>query len=129
MRRTTAFSAFVSLLLVIVYAPLFHVHETDHHHGNTSSTVHAHFPEAHHQEDHHSEPEGEHIEAVDDHVASSVDVFAMAAPCLVPTLFVAVEQPLVPRPSDGCAGFATVETPRAHDPPSSSSIAPRSPPV
>ncbi len=123
MRRITACSAFISLLLAIVYAPLFHVHEADDH-ENESSTIHAHFPELPH-----AEHDGETIDHGADQDSRPVDVLAMMAPCFIEGVFVVVEEPLVISPSKGCSGFAVVDDPRAHDPPSRIALVPRSPPV
>jgi hypothetical protein len=118
----TACSAIGALLLAIIYAPLFHIHDGDEHEG-PASFVHAHFPELHVEEagqtfDH--PPEGN---------PRSIDVLVIAAPYSLPGLFFAVEEPFVLQAPRACSGFATVDEPRAHAPPSLISQIPRSPPV
>jgi len=125
MRRIATFAALASLLLAVVYGPMFHLHTGDDHGGG--AFIHAHFPDLPHLE---TEP-GPEIEPNDhDHsTARSVDFLTTNAPQLVHIEFAAVEEPLVLVPPQRCSGFAIADEPRAHAPPFVVSSIPRSPPV
>ena len=125
MRRIATCAALASLLLAVVYGPMFHLHTGDNHEGG--AFIHAHFPDLPHLE---TEP-GPEIEPNDhDHSgARSVDFLTTNAPQVVHVEFAAIEEPLVLAPPQGLAGFTIVDEPRAHAPPVLVSSIPRSPPV
>jgi len=125
MRRIATCAALASLLLAVVYGPMFHLHTGDDHEGG--AFIHAHFPDLPHLE---TEP-GPEFEANDhDHsTARSVDLLTTNAPSLVQVEFTVVEEPLVLAPPQRSAGFAIIDEPRAHAPPVVISSIPRSPPV
>ena len=125
MRRIATCAALASLLLAVVYGPMFHLHTGDDHEGG--AFIHAHFPDLPHLE---TEP-GPEIEPNDhDHSrARSVDFLTTNAPDLVHVEFAAVEEPLILALPQLFAGFAVVNEPRAHAPPVVDSSIPRSPPV
>src|SRR5437762_1771661 len=83
MRRIATCAALASLLLGVVYGPMFHLHTGDDHGGG--AFIHAHFPELPHLE---TEP-GPEIEPNDhDHrTARSVDFLTTNAPHLVQVEF------------------------------------------
>ena len=124
MRRITAYASIVSLLLAVVYAPMFHLHADDHDGG--TPFIHAHFPELFHHED----ESGPAVEEQDDHVyARQIDVLTTNIAPLVQVAFYAVEESFAPRPAQTSAGFVFLDDPHAHDPPSLRSSNPRSPPL
>ena len=124
MRWITTCAALGSLLLAVVYGPMFHLHTGDDHDGG--SYIHAHFPALPHLE---TEP-GPEIEPNHEHgSARSIDFLTTNAPSLVHVAFFAVEEPLVLEPPQSCPGFVTLDEPRAHAPPLVVSSIPRSPPV
>jgi hypothetical protein len=125
MRSIATCAALASLLLAVVYGPMFHLHTGDDHEGG--AFIHAHFPDLPHLE---TEP-GPEIEPNDhDHsTARSVDFLTTNTPAPVHVEFVAVEEALVLTPPQLSAGFAIADEPRAHAPPVVVSSIPRSPPV
>jgi hypothetical protein len=125
MRRIATCAALASLLLAVVYGPMFHLHTGADHEGG--AFIHAHFPDLPHLE---TEP-GPEIEPNDhDHsTARSVDFLTTNTSDLTHVEFVAVEEALILIPPQLSAGFAMVDEPRAHAPPVVVSSIPRSPPV
>jgi hypothetical protein len=125
MRRLTSCAGLASLLMAVVYGPMFHLHTGSEHDGG--AFIHAHFPDLPHLE---TEP-GPEIEPNDhDHgAARPVDFLTTNAPGLVHVEFIAVEEPLILAPPQRSMGFAVTDEPRAHAPPVLISSIPRSPPV
>ena len=123
-RRVTTCAAIGSLLLAVVYGPLFHLHPDDHKGGG--SLIHAHFPEMPHLE---TEPGPEVESHHDDGQVRPVDFLTTSAPALTHVAFFAVEEPLLLHAPQSRAGFLVLEEPRAHAPPLRSASIPRSPPV
>jgi hypothetical protein len=124
MRRLTTCAALVSLLLAVIYGPMFHLHEGDDHDG---AFIHAHFPGLPHIE---TEPGPETEPNDHDHSsARSIDFLTTKAPQLIHIEFVTVEEPLVVVPPQSSEGFAIIDEPRAHAPPPVISSIPRSPPL
>lgn len=118
--------AVAAMLLALVSAPLVHIHDRDDH-GNPGF-VHAHFPELeHHQSSAGPEIEPEHPSHQQ---ARSVDVFTLNTPVLTVLHAVAELSELLsaPPPHESRA-VVGIETQRAHSPPDSFGIAPRSPPA
>jgi hypothetical protein len=120
-RRISAWTALIALLVGTYYAPLFHVHS-----DGGESVVHAHLPEP---EDFDAESVV-HIEAPHSHAsARSIDILTTVATVIIH--FDAVIEstsfaPIEPQPSQG---FVAAASPRAHAPPGLPILIPRAPPA
>jgi hypothetical protein len=126
MRVITTPVAILSLLLAVLYAPLFHLHE-DHDHVGGAPFIHAHLPEMAFHASSHSE---EGAEPAEDHVdAPSVDFLTTNIPTLVQIPLFIIEEVLQLRADPTFSGFAVSGNPHAHDPPALIRSNPRSPPV
>jgi hypothetical protein len=126
MRGITTTVAILSLLLAVLYAPLFHLH-ADHDHEGEAPFIHAHFPEMVHHALTHSEQSAEPLE---DHVdARSVDLLTTNIPALVQVPLFIIEEVLQIGADPTFSGFAIAGNPHAHDPPALVRSNPRSPPV
>jgi len=125
-RRFSAWAAVAAMLMALVSAPFFHVHEQDDH-GHAGSFVHAHFPESESPSEH----SGHAVEAGHSHEhVRWVDVFTLSAP--VSSGFQAVaefSEPLSAPVTVANRAVASVQTLRAHSPPLRSDLTPRSPPA
>jgi hypothetical protein len=132
MQRFSACLAVIAMLFALGAAPLFHVHsgEDDDHHAG--SLIHAHLPEAEHEEehDHAEEPAGVHVEAPESFGhGRSIDVFALNAPALPAVQTVAdLSQPYELVSPVLTRAVTSVLALRAHSPPGRSQLPPRSPP-
>ena len=124
MRRLAALYTFASLLIALVYAPQFHIHESDEHGGGP--LLHVHFPEL--EESHHGN--GPEFESNHSHSqAHSVDFLTSTITSAAIHLFVGPNAPsLMPR-LESQRPRLSVETPRTHDPPALDRSIPRSPPT
>jgi hypothetical protein len=113
-----------ALLLALIYAPLFHVHDAeDPDHG---AYVHAHFPEL----EEHAAGAGQEIESPHPHAqARSIDVLTTNTTAPVIYALPAFGNALSFAAPEAHVGFVSVETPRAHGPPSADQFSPRSPPT
>lgn len=125
MRRVTACFAVGAMLLALLYAPLFHVHDHDDY-GNPDSFVHAHFPELASPWRHDgSDLETQHS---DDH-ARGIDVFTVNTPAAVFHAGAEVYETLSVPSFEGRDSIVFLGLPRAHSPPDTRRSAPRSPPA
>ena len=126
MRRFSGCMGVVAMLFALLFAPLFHVHDTDDH-GHPGSFIHAHFPDVE-EPAAHSEPSVE-TEHSHQHVRW-VDVFTISAPVLLAFQVVAeFSEPLsIPAPPLSRA-VISLQTLRAHSPPEHFGPPPRSPPA
>jgi hypothetical protein len=126
MRGITTTVAICSLLLAVLYAPLFHLH-ADHDHEGAAPFLHAHFPDMVHHAAAHSEQTAEPLE---DHVdARSVDLLVTNIQALVQVPLFIIEEVLQIGFDPTFAGFAIAGSPHAHDPPALLRSNPRSPPA
>ena len=124
MRRLAALYTFASLLIALVYAPQFHIHDSDEHGGGP--LLHVHFPEL--EESHHgSGPEFESKHSHDH--AQSIDFLTSTITSITVQLYVAPNAPLLMPKLENQRPRLSVETPRAHDPPALDRSIPRSPPT
>lgn len=126
MRVITTGVALCSLLLAVVYAPLFHLH-ADHDHEGGAPFVHAHLPEIMHHAPTRSE---QGIEPLEDHVgARSLDLLTTNIPTLVQVPLFIIEEILQVQADHTFSGFVLAGNSHAHDPPARLRSNPRSPPV
>ena len=124
MRRLAALYTFASLLIALVYAPQFHIHEFDDHGG--APLLHVHFPEL--EESHHgSEPDIESSHSHDR--AQSIDFLTSTITAPAIRLFVAPNTLLLMPRLEPQRPVSSVDKPRAHDPPALDRSIPRSPPA
>jgi hypothetical protein len=125
MHRFSACLAVGAMLLALISAPLFHIHEHDDH-GNPEVSVHAHFPQLA-SPWHHDTKEVESQHSADR--ARSIDVLTMNAPAAVfhPVAEISETLPL-PRLEEQDS-IGPIGSPRAHSPPYVRRAAPRSPPT
>jgi hypothetical protein len=126
MRRINAAITGAAMLIALLTAPLFHVHDADDH-GHDAAFVHAHFPEFEHASSSAaSEIENEHSH---EH-ARAIDVFTLSVPTSVPFQAIAeYSEPLV-LPALQIVGFLEpVHTLHSHGPPPQPGSAPRPPPA
>ena len=124
MRRLAALYTFASLLIALVYAPQFHIHESDEHGGGP--LLHVHFPEL--EESHHGT--GPDLESNHSHHrAQSIDFLTSTITSIVIQLFVAPNAPLLMPRLENQGPRLSVEIPRTHDPPAVDRSIPRSPPA
>jgi hypothetical protein len=126
MRRFSAYMAVGSMLVALVSAPFFHVHEADDH-GHAGSVVHAHFLEL-------EDPTPYSGQVLEPHHSHEnvrwVDVFALSAPTTSGFHAVAeFSEPLSISPPVVSRVVLALQTLRAHSPPERSGLRPRSPPV
>jgi hypothetical protein len=121
-RKLTVCSAIPALLLLVFYAPLFHVHV----HPGEAATIHAHLPELETAEDEsvvHMESEHSHANA------RSIDILTTTAPQILQFNAVLISTENVSEVALPCCGFVALAQPRAHSPPALAFLIPRAPPA
>ena len=123
MRRLAAFYSIASLLVALVLAPQFHLHEFDEDGG--IAVLHVHFPELerfHHGAGSELEPNHSH------ELARSIDFLTSTIVSPASQPFVSAAAPLFAPKLEEQRPVSSVESPRTHDPPAIDRSIPRSPP-
>ena len=123
MRRLGAVYSLASLFFALLFAPLFHLHESDEHGG--VAVLHAHFPELekfHHDAESDVEPNHSHEQV------RSIDFLTSTIVSPATQSFVISDAPLFVLTLEDQRSVSSVDTPRTHSPPALDRSIPRSPP-
>jgi hypothetical protein len=124
MKRLVAYVGVAAMLVALLTAPFFHIHDRDDH-GSPVSLVHAHFGESHVDVDHH----GLEFESGQTHTARSIDVYTLSTPSSTFELGVLDEAPLSLPALELADSVIIPELPRSHGPPGLRLHVPRPPPT